>query len=58
MNHGIMICGVPPNHHYEFWWMGERVDIGEFNTRLADMAESAACNKGWQRQACARPCRR
>lgn len=34
MNHGILICGVPPNHHYEFWWMGERLDIAGFNERL------------------------
>ena len=34
MNHGVFIKGVPPYHEYECWWMGERVDIAEFNTRL------------------------
>jgi hypothetical protein len=36
MNHGVFIKGVPPEHEYECWWMGERVCIADFNTRLMD----------------------
>lgn len=36
MNHGVFIIGLPPEHEYECWWMGERVCIAEFNSRLMD----------------------
>lgn len=34
MMHGIFIKGTPPEHEYECWWMGEKVCIADFNTRL------------------------
>lgn len=34
MNHGVIIKGAPPEHEYECWWMGERVCVADFNTRL------------------------
>lgn len=34
MMHGVFVKGVPPEHEYECWWMGERVCIADFNTRL------------------------
>jgi len=40
--HGIFIRGVPPNHTFEFWWCGERVSMGDFNSRLWDQTSAVA----------------
>lgn len=35
MNHGVVVVGaVPDQQRCELWWMGERVDVSEFNVRL------------------------
>lgn len=36
MNHGIIVRGDPPDHNYEYWWMGEQLCIADFNARLMD----------------------
>jgi hypothetical protein len=38
--HGIYIRGVPPDHVYEFWWCGEKVDVADFNERLINQTKS------------------
>lgn len=38
--HGVIIRGVPPDHVFEFWWCGEKIDIEDFNSRLRDQTKS------------------
>jgi hypothetical protein len=44
--HGVLVRGVPPRHTYEFWWCGERIDIADFNERLANQTKSAMSGAG------------
>lgn len=38
--HGVLIRGVPPDHAYEFWWCGEKINVGDFNERLRNQTDS------------------